>query len=228
VVWRREIRAREKWEKCQFAAACLEFVAADTHGATYETHLPVWLDASSNGLQHLAIIREDVKLAAMVNLEARSTERSLEVHDIYETVARHARQTLQADDDPASRFWVKRNNLRDLLKQPIMTLPYGVTKPGMLDQIKEACEKLKIDAPSKAMVRLRHHIWQAIEEKLPGAMETREYILRTLRNIAWIAGHTCNGSRGRAFLLPTAIARARRDEYVCRFGPERHDCGRLH
>src|SRR5262249_52859714 len=54
-----------------FAAACAEYVAADTHGEEYETHLPVWLDASSNGLQHLALMRGDAKLAAAVNLQTR-------------------------------------------------------------------------------------------------------------------------------------------------------------
>jgi DNA-directed RNA polymerase len=91
-------------------------------------------------------------------------------------VAKHARQTLYADDDPSSRIWAQRNDLRDLLKQPIMTLPYGLTQSGMLDQIKEACKERGIAASSDAMDRFRDHIWNAIEEKLPGAMETRKYI----------------------------------------------------
>jgi DNA-directed RNA polymerase len=50
LIWRQGIKAKEPF---QFAAACIEYVAADTHGSEYVTHLPVWLDASSNGLQHL-------------------------------------------------------------------------------------------------------------------------------------------------------------------------------
>src|SRR5262249_48903485 len=67
-------------------------------------------------------------------------------------------------------------DLRDLLKQPIMTLPYGVTRAGMLDQIGEGCEERGINASFEDLVRLRDHIWHAIEEKLPGAMRAREYI----------------------------------------------------
>jgi DNA-directed RNA polymerase len=174
LIWGRPIEAKEPF---QFAAACIEYVAADMHGPTYETHLPVWLDASSNGLQHLAIMRRSVDLARMVNLEATSTERSIVVHDVREHVAKHMRPALWADDE-AARFWrsISVDNLRAILKRPIMTLPYGVTKRGMLDQIKKACEDLKIGAPFEAMVRLRDHAWRAIEEKLPGAMEAREYI----------------------------------------------------
>jgi DNA-directed RNA polymerase len=181
-----------------FAAACAEYVAADTNGEEYETHLPVWLDASSNGLQHLALMRGDAKLAAAVNLQTRwvpggydiyendageiySIEdeqfrhfrETVPVQDVYEIVAAHAKSNLYVDGD--AQCWLD-HDLRDLLKLPIMTLPYGVTKAGMLDQIKEKCDELKISIPSKAMERLRDHIWRAIEKKLPGAMETREYI----------------------------------------------------
>jgi Autographiviridae RNA polymerase len=113
----------------------------------------------------------------MVNLKARVTERNLEIHDVYDIVARHEQQDLFADEP--SRSWLDhRDNLRALLKRPIMTLPYGVTRLGMLDQIKEACDELGIGESSEAMVRLRDHIWKAIEEKLPGAMEARIYIQR--------------------------------------------------
>src|SRR5262249_42820441 len=180
------------------AAACAEYVAADTHGEEYETHLPVWLDASSNGLQHLALMRGDAKLAAAVNLQTRWPPGNYDVYrneagefkfiedeqvryfretvpvsDVYEIVAAHAKPNLRVDPD--AQCWLN-HDLRDLLKEPIMTLPYGVTKAGMLDQIKEKCEELEISVPPKAMQRLRDHTWRAIEQKLPGAMETREYI----------------------------------------------------
>jgi DNA-directed RNA polymerase len=127
LLWRRDIDEKGKpqaKEPFQFVAACLEYIAADTHGSEYVSRLPVWLDATSNGLQHLAIMRRDTKLAAMVNLKV--TEHDLGIQDVYDIVAKHARQTLYADDDPSSRIWAQRNDLRDLLKQPIMTLPYGL------------------------------------------------------------------------------------------------------
>src|SRR5262249_2411492 len=107
--------------------------------------------------------------------KTRATEDDPEIHDVYDIVARHAQQDLFADE--LSRPWLdRRDDLRALLKRPIMTLPYGVTRRGMLDQIKEKCDELGIDASFDEMVRLRDHIWSAIEEKLPGAMEARTYI----------------------------------------------------
>ena len=78
LIWLQDIDAKgdpKAKEPFLFAAACAEYVAADTHGQEYETHLPVWLDASSNGLQHLALMRGDAKLAAAVNLRTRWSPR---------------------------------------------------------------------------------------------------------------------------------------------------------
>src|SRR5262249_31372791 len=102
-------------------------------------------------------------------------------NDVYRIVAVHARQSLWADD--GMKFWrtVSLDDLRTILKQPIMTLPYGVTRPGMLGQIREACKKLKIDVPPGAAARLRDDIWAGIEEKLFGGMEVREYMQEIAR-----------------------------------------------
>jgi DNA-directed RNA polymerase len=172
-VWRRPIKASEPF---QFAAACIEYIAAYTHGPEYITHLPVWLDASSNGLQHLACMRRDVQLAKMVNLETSAIVRDIDlvISDVYEKLARHVRQTLRANNDP---FWCDAplDDLRTCIKHAVMTLPYGVTKAGMLDQIREECPS-QLNAPHEALVRLRDHVWEGIGEKLSGAMETRKYM----------------------------------------------------
>jgi hypothetical protein len=205
-------------EPSQFTAACAEYVAADTYGRDYETHLPIWLDASSNGLQHLAMMCRDPELAAMVNLntvphdklviglkhadgryelvsfvmdaielggEVRLNTRTDEIRDAYEIVAQRAATHLFTDRaDPLSQFWLDhKQHLRDLLKQPIMTLPYGVTRAGMLDQINEGVEEINEGAeepaltlPKGAAVKLRDIAWDSIKEKLPGAMKARERI----------------------------------------------------
>jgi DNA-dependent RNA polymerase len=170
-----------------FAAACAEYVAADTYGTEYPTHLPVWLDATANGLQHIAMMLRDERLAKMVNLRARypddiwmRNEPPNDVADVYGIVGDAALRSLTADKaNPASRYLVEhKEHLRDLCKQPVMTLGYGVTKPGMLDQIKDAAEELQLKLPPGAALRLRDHLWQAIEETIPGAMWVRDWLQR--------------------------------------------------
>jgi DNA-dependent RNA polymerase len=184
LLWRYETRAKDPF---QFAAACMEYVAALRGGPEFITHLPVWLDASSNGLQHLALLRRDEGLARWVNLRTDPPsdmwlkgEPPVEISDIYEIIARYVETGLYADrGDPASAYWLDRkSDLRDLLKQPVMTLQYGASKWGVFDQIKEKCEeRYGVGVASQAEIRkLRDHVWRAIREKMPKAVETMEYI----------------------------------------------------
>lgn len=111
--------------------------------------------------------------------EIRRFRETVPVKDVYETVGAYARTELFADRD--AKCW-RDIGLRPLLKQPIMTLPYGVTKKGMLKQIKAACQELKLSVPYQDMERLCDHIWRAAEKKLPGAMEAREFIRARARH----------------------------------------------
>jgi DNA-dependent RNA polymerase len=221
-------------EPFQFAAACAEYVAADARGPDYETHLPIWMDATSNGLQHVALTCRDSELAAKVNLNTTcyadawwitkdfrlgfskwGSMASLShwwalfsaplavYRDIYKILADNVATRLLADraamktlkdlkepldvttinwvlklgSEPLSRFWLDhRSHLRDLLKQPVMTLCYGATKGGMLDQIKDAADDLSLKLPKGAAAKLRDIVWDSINEKLPGAMAFREHI----------------------------------------------------
>jgi DNA-directed RNA polymerase len=57
-----------------------------------------------------------------------------------------------------------------------MTLMYGVTKSGMLDQINYEADELGLVLPAGTAKHLRDHVWGAIEGTLPAAIETREFI----------------------------------------------------
>src|SRR5262249_32864515 len=155
IIWRLNPKPKEPF---LFAAACAEYVRADTIGPEYETTLPVWLDASSNGLQHLALIGRDIDLALRVNLqpiEQGGHDRYVpKMSDIYAEIA-----SLQSQRSNKFAPFI-----RDLVKQPIMTLPYGVTKPGMFDQIAEAAEELDIQMSRQEVADLRDGIWDAIHE----------------------------------------------------------------
>jgi Autographiviridae RNA polymerase len=64
-----------------------------------------------------------------------------------------------------------------------MTLPYGVTKAGMVDQIDEKCEELAIMPARDDVFWLRDQIWETIAEELPGAMRTREFIQKIVERL---------------------------------------------
>ena len=115
-------------------AACIELDAAQKD-PNFITRLPVLLDGSCNGIQHLALMTRDEESGRLVNLTD-----SEEIYDLYDTVTHAVRMLLGAADDEEAIWWLERGITRDILKQPIMTFSYGVTERGATAQIIDACE----------------------------------------------------------------------------------------
>lgn len=125
------LQADEPW--C-FLAGCMEIAAAFASGdmTTYPSSLPVQLDGSCNGLQHLSAMARDPFGAKMTNVAANA-----ERHDIYMTVAEIVRQRVSAEaaaGDPLAHEWVGRID-RKTVKRAVMTTPYGVTARGISTQL---------------------------------------------------------------------------------------------
>lgn len=120
----------EFWQQAdkpwQFLAACQEFHNAMTHPGSprdYPSSLPIDLDGTCNGLQHLSALGHDPVSAAAVNMMAGERQ------DIYQVVA-----DLVADLVPEESPWYG-NVSRGVVKRAVMTTPYGVTDIGIRDQL---------------------------------------------------------------------------------------------
>jgi DNA-directed RNA polymerase len=113
-----------------FYAFCREWVAAHNEHdpQTFVSHLPVSLDGSANGIQHYSAMLRDQDGAARVNLTATQTP-----GDIYGTVAARLRKVLTQDSDhPVEATVILKGGIdRNLVKIPVMTMPYGVTIRGI-------------------------------------------------------------------------------------------------
>jgi DNA-directed RNA polymerase, mitochondrial len=104
--------------------------------------LPIPLDGSCNGIQHLACLIRDADVAKLVNLLGDKPQ------DIYLKVAVSVRERVNDADGELASFWrecfrgLDDRQLRKLCKQPVMTFGYGVTRVGMVRQLAEAYSKL--------------------------------------------------------------------------------------
>jgi DNA-directed RNA polymerase len=140
----------------KFLAWCFEYLRRqkDPHG--FLTHCPVAMDGTCSGLQHYSALLRDAKGAAAVNLL-----HSEKPKDIYQDVADIANRKLKelSESDavipatgrrpeaPVRRFarvWLGKIT-RDVAKPGTMTNPYGVTRRGMSEQLRELQEKGKLD-----------------------------------------------------------------------------------
>jgi len=122
----------------QALAACFEYVGYLLHGREHLSSLPIAVDGTCSGLQHFSALLRDSRGARAVNLIPMD-----QPQDIYSEVAQEVNRKLQErtdhpikDTDYLAQRWVGRVD-RKLVKRPTMTQPYGVTRYGMVGQLRE-------------------------------------------------------------------------------------------
>jgi DNA-directed RNA polymerase len=123
----------------QFLAFCFEWndMMNMPNIQEFGSRLPVSMDGTCNGLQNLSAMLRDAKGGTAVNLLPSSTP-----NDIYGEVAAVVQENLKHDvdkhEDPETReiarIWLSLVD-RKWCKRNTMTVPYGVTDRGMVEQI---------------------------------------------------------------------------------------------
>ena len=173
-------------EPFQFLAACFEWLGYTLEGSEYESRLPVAMDGSCSGLQHFsAMLRDEVGAKATNVLQSDRPQ------DIYQKVADLAHQGVVEDAHKGvqeAKLWVG-NVDRKVAKRPTMTLPYGVTKFGMTDQIKDFLKEQEVDGKPypidmdkfHAAKYITGHIDQAITETVVSAKSVMDWLQKVAK-----------------------------------------------
>ncbi|MDB5317097.1 MAG: DNA-dependent polymerase domain protein [Rhodospirillales bacterium] len=134
------VRHRESWESAEApweALATAHEIYLALRGddrTTFISHLPIPMDGTCNGLQHLSAMGLDPVGALATNLCAGVAR-----HDVYLTVAEHAARRVETDAAkglPAAMLWLGHVN-RDAVKRAVLATPYGVTREGIRRQLVE-------------------------------------------------------------------------------------------
>jgi DNA-directed RNA polymerase len=121
----------------QFLAFCFEWVAAcaerqHTGEWSYVSSLPVSMDGSCNGLQHLSAMFRDEIGGRSVNLTNNDRPRDV-YHEVSQTVAEIL---TKRSTEPYALAWLQSDLInRKLCKRPTMTFGYGSKKWGFRDQL---------------------------------------------------------------------------------------------
>ncbi len=189
--------AEEPW---QFLAACREWAGRGTPG--FVSRLPIALDGSASGYQHLSALARDRAGAEATNLIDHEHP-----SDLYGRVADALRPGVEADAaagvaravawlDPATGRATRVT--RRAVKRSVMTIPYGVTRPTQRGQILEYLEVAVPDAPDTlwgVADYLAGKLAGAVEEVVgnaPGVMQWLRGVASVLfveygRGVAWTA-----------------------------------------
>lgn len=176
-------RIMEWWGTCdqpfQFLAACRELEAAFASSSpqSFASSLPVSLDGSCNGLQHLSLMGLDP-----VGAKATNCGYAAKRHDLYETVANSVRDTLRqdvesgSDDASVASAWLSLGVTRKTVKRAVMTTPYGVTARGIQRQLLADGHMDDIDYNvPEAMLYMQRTIQKAIDQHVVAAKEIMAY-----------------------------------------------------
>lgn len=179
-------KADEPW---QFMAAAQELIACLDHGEGYISHLPVSVDGSCNGLQHLSAMGRDAVGAQAVNLMPGPRQ------DIYGTVAGKVARMV-----PEGSPW-KGNVTRAVVKRGVMTKPYGLTNVGMKTQLIDDRNKTWSHVPgdiNQNAVEMRNMMASAIESTVLASVEIMDWMQEC-------AGLLANEDCGIAWTAPTGF-----------------------
>ncbi len=181
----------------RFIAACAELHAAETalqSGRSYFARLPISLDATSSGSQHLCLMAGDEVGGQWVNLVPSDNPR-----DLYQVVGDDLLAVLQVLANAPDPVWGRASKGRKIdlrliaqaiidngwtdrgiVKLPTMTDNYGVSDPSMTSQLKEAIlDTGKTDDASLALEcarLLRGKLRDALAKRLPKAEPVKGWL----------------------------------------------------
>jgi DNA-directed RNA polymerase len=175
----------------QFLAWVLEYSLWANNPATFESHLPVSLDGTCNGLQNFsALLRDDVGGRAVNLIDGARP------NDIYADVAKRATELLEAmPPSPFRDAWLAHGLNRKVTKRTTMTLPYGCTRFACSEFI--VSDYLEVEKPPQIALAdygeagnfLSHVVWAAIGDVVIKAREAMEWLK------GWAAHAAKNGRR---------------------------------
>jgi len=124
----------------QFLAWCMEFAQYVKEGMSLDfvSHIPVALDGSCSGLQHMSGALRDEICAVYVNLTA-----SVSPEDVYRRVAEVVAPLVAGDAEAGDKFAKMWNGkiTRKVTKSAVMTFVYGATNRTYTEQLMELLQK---------------------------------------------------------------------------------------
>ena len=161
-----EWRAKGVAEPWCFLAACIEYHDCVITGAKKTSGLPVGIDATCSGLQHLSAMTLDGGAAAMVNVVPTPKPA-----DCYREVAEVSKKYM----DSKYHSWMNRK----VTKRSVMTTPYGVTMRSARgyirdELIEEHREELREPGVLSSIVKAIFN--EAIPEVIPGPVHVMAWL----------------------------------------------------
>ena len=173
----------------QFLAWCMEYAAWMTQPEGFVSRLPISMDGSCNGLQHLSALLRDEIGGAATNLIPAKT-----MADVYGLVAERTLERMKQGSDTANadlmQRWLEHGISRKAVKRAVMCTPYGVTRASATEYVIEDYLKDEhIKHPfspheyGQAAITLMHFAWPAIGDVIVKGREAMKWLRSSANRI---------------------------------------------
>lgn len=179
---------------CMFLAWCFEYADFKHDPAGFVTHMPVHLDGSCSGLQHLSAMLRDEIGGASTNLMPSPTKR-----DIYGDVAKVTQRLIEEDSPEEGQEdirakWLENPADRSAVKRWVMTTPYGVTKSSGLKYVADYLSEN--DKTRDAAFKMATYAAPFVDKAI------KTVVLKGMAIMAWLkkAGREAIGKNGNQFV----------------------------
>lgn len=179
----------------QAFAVCLELLGVAMEGVEYQSRMPIALDGSCSGLQHLGAAFRCEVTGKAVNLQD-----SEHPNDIYQDVADKVQTALELELTTENRLFASQwldfcdgKIERNITKRPVMTYPYGSKVTGFTQQILDDVvrpvmqkdpSQVPFENPRLAAQFLATLIEQAVSSTVLKASEAMDWMQRAAGTIA--------------------------------------------
>lgn len=166
----------------QFLAWCMEYTAWMVQPEGFVSRLPISMDGSCNGLQHLsALLRDEIGGAATNLIPAK------EMADVYGLVAAKAYERMKKGSDKVDadlmQRWLEHGISRKAVKRAVMCTPYGVTRTSATEYVIEDYLKdehvkhpFQPQEYGQAALTLMHFVWPAIGDVIVKGREAMAWL----------------------------------------------------
>ena len=154
-------------------AACFEWAGYVMTGNQFVSHLPIALDGSCNGLQNFSAMLRDPVGGKATNLIPQEKPA-----DIYTQVMKVAAERIKKEAEAGDPMAARWDDLltRDIVKRPVMTLPYCVTKAGMRGQLMEKMGNARDKGAHEEASYLAGVLWDAIGQVVIAARVAMDWL----------------------------------------------------
>lgn len=192
----------------QFLAGCFEYAGYCEEGYDFVSHLPIAMDGSCNGLQNFSAMLLDEVGGKATNLVPMDKPQ-----DVYTEVLKVVQRKVEWDAENLkdeeqrnyAKLWVGKID-RNIVKRPVMTLPYGVKLFGIKDQIVDELKKremgyLDCEDPYPPSLYLAKVLWESIGEVVIASRNAMDW----LQEVARAVGNAESGDGALKWVTPAGF-----------------------